>query len=169
MLRNAVLRTGQGLEAGIGSGRFAVPPGIRYGIDPSRNLLQIAKSRGIGVMRGEGEHLPCHSGTFDYLLRMTVICFPDDVAAVFPEAGRVLVPGGVLVIGFIERGGGTGEHERNEMTKGRFLQYARFWSGGEVSRLLEDVRIYQCHGQPEIAGILRDEGQEMLVLCGICR
>ncbi len=139
MLQGAVPRTGRGVEVGVGSGRFAVPLGIRYGIDPSRNLLEIAKSRGIGVVQGEGENLPYIAGSFDYVLMMTVICFAGDVGALFREAGRVLVQGGSLVIGFIERGGEIEEHYRNEKTKGRFLRYARYWSADEVTRLLEDA------------------------------
>ncbi len=139
MLRDAVPRTGRGLEVGVGSGRFAVPLGIGYGIDPSRELLKMAKSRGIEVVLGEGEHLPCRTGSMDHVLMMTVICFVDDAGALFREAGRVLVPGGTLVVGFIERGGEIEKMYRNEKTKGRFLRYARFWTADEVTRLLEDA------------------------------
>jgi SAM-dependent methyltransferase len=139
MLQNAVPRTGRGLEVGIGSGRFAVPLGIVYGIDPSRELLKMAKSRGIEVMIGEGEHLPYRADSFDYVLMMTVICFVDDMGALFHEADRVLVPGGILITGFIERGGEIEKIYRNEKTKGRFLRYARFWTEDEVTRLLEEA------------------------------
>jgi SAM-dependent methyltransferase len=139
MLQNAVPRTGCGLEVGVGSGRFAVPLGIVYGIDPSRELLKMAKSRGIEVMTGEGEHLPYRADSFDYVLMMTVICFVDDMGALFHEADRVLVPGGILITGFIERGGEIEKIYRNEKTKGRFLRYARFWTEDEVTRLLEEA------------------------------
>jgi SAM-dependent methyltransferase len=139
LLRNAIPHSGCGLEVGVGSGRFAVPLGIRYGIDPSRNLLEIAKSRGIGVVQGEGEHLPYRAGSLDYILMMTVICFVDDMGALFREAGRVLVPGGIIITGFIERGGEIEKIYRDEKTKGRFLRYARFWTADEVTRLLEDA------------------------------
>jgi SAM-dependent methyltransferase len=139
MLQDAVPRTGRGLEVGVGSGRFAVPLGIGYGIDPSRNLLKRAKSRGIEVVTGEGEHLPYRAGSFDYVLMMTVICFLDDPEAALREVGRVLVPCGVLVVGFIERGGEIEKHYRNEEIKGRFLQYARYWSADEVTRLFGDA------------------------------
>lgn len=139
MLRSAVPLFGCGLEVGVGSGRFAVPLGIRHGIDPSRNLLEIARSRGTEVVLGEGEHLPYRAGSVNYVLMMTVICFAGDAGALFHEAGRVLVPGGVLVVGFIERGGRIEKHYRNEKTKGRFLRYARYWSADEITRLLEDA------------------------------
>jgi SAM-dependent methyltransferase len=75
----------------------------------------------------------------DYVLMMTVICYVDDTGALFREAGRVLVPCGILIIGFIERGGEIEKMYRNEKTKGRFLRYARFWTADEVTRLLEDA------------------------------
>ena len=139
MLQNVVPDKGRGLEVGVGSGRFAVPLAIRYGIDPSRELLKIAKSRGTEVMIGEGEHLPYRADSFDYVLMMTVICFVDNIGTLFHEAGRVLVPGGILITGFIERGGEIEKMYRNEKTKGRFLRYARFWTADEVTRLVEDA------------------------------
>jgi SAM-dependent methyltransferase len=126
MLWDAVPRTGRGLEGGVGSGRFAVPLCIVYGIDPSYNLLKIAKSRGIDVVKGEGEYLPYRADSFDYTLLMTVICFLGDFEAVFREAGRVLVQDGILIIGFIERDGETKEKYRNEKRKGRFFRFARY-------------------------------------------
>jgi ubiquinone/menaquinone biosynthesis C-methylase UbiE len=139
MLRAAIPDQGHGLEVGVGSGRFAVPFDIHCGIDPSRELIRIAKRRGIEVVRGEGEHLPYRTSSFDYVLMMTVICFLDDVIAVFREVNRVLRPGGILIIGFIERGGEIEKMYRNEKTKGRFLRHARFWTADEVTQLLEDA------------------------------
>jgi len=139
LLRGVVPHSGCGLEVGVGSGRFAVPLGIRHGIDPSRTLLKIAKSRGTEVVLGEGEHLPYRAGSVNYVLMMTVICFAGDVGALFREAARVLVPDGSLAVGFIERGGEIEKHYRNEKTKGRFLRYARHWSADEIARLLEDA------------------------------
>ena len=104
---------------GVGSGRFAVPFGIRYGIDPSRELVRMAKNRGIEVVLGEGEHLPYRAGSFDYVLMMTVICFLDDVIAVFHEVNRVLRPGGMLVVGFIEEGGEIQRMYQHVSIKGR--------------------------------------------------
>jgi len=139
ILRSALPWSGKGLEVGVGSGRFAGPLGIRYGIDPSRGLLMRAKSRGIDVVLGEGEHLPYHPDTFDVVLMMTVICFLPNPPAVFRETLRVLMPGGTCTVGFIVRGGDIWERYRREKTKGRFLQHARFLTQEEVGGFYTDA------------------------------
>ncbi|MEN6395524.1 MAG: class I SAM-dependent methyltransferase [Methanoregula sp.] len=139
MLRGAVPFFGRGLEVGVGSGRFAVPFGIGYGIDPSHNLLKIAKMRGVEVVRGEAEHLPYRAGSFDYMLMMTVICFIDNVMEAFSEAHRLLKPGGILVVGFIEAGGEISQKYQNASIKGRFLKYAQFRITKEVDTFFKDA------------------------------
>ena len=136
MVRSAVPRSGRGLEVGVGSGRFAGPLGIRFGIDPSRELIRMAKGRGVDVIKGEGEHLPYRPGSFDYVLMMTVICFVENPLSLFQEAFRALAPQGELVAGFIEREGEIALQYRHEETKGRFLRFARFLSVEEVTGLI---------------------------------
>ena len=143
MLRGAIPGHGCGLEVGVGSGRFAVRLGILHGIDPSRELLRMAKQRGIEVVTGEGGHLPYRAGSFDYVLMMTVICFLEDVTAVFREVHRVLRPGGILIVGFIEEGGEIQQRYQNESTKGRFLRFAQFRTGGDVDRFFRDAGFAQ--------------------------
>jgi len=66
-LRRFIPETGLGAEVGVGTGRFSTPFGIRIGVEPSRNMAQIAKSRNIAVCLAVGEHLsfnailPCWS------------------------------------------------------------------------------------------------------------
>jgi ubiquinone/menaquinone biosynthesis C-methylase UbiE len=139
MLRNAMPDYGRGLEVGIGSGRFALPFDIQFGIDPSGKLLHMAKNHGIDVVVGEGEHLPYRSGSFDYVLMMTVICFLDDIMTVFHEVNRVLTPGGMLIVGFIEKDGEIQREFLYESTKGRFLRYAKFRAVSEVAVLFYDA------------------------------
>jgi SAM-dependent methyltransferase len=139
LLGRAVPSQGLGLEVGVGSGRFAAPLGICCGIDPSFPLAEMAKSRGVEVAVGVGEHLPYRSGSFDYTLMMTVICFLEDVAGVLLEVFRVLTPSGIIVLGFIERDGEIFRHYRAEPAKGRFLRHARFYSTDEVIQELRDA------------------------------
>ena len=137
LLRNAVPQTGRGLELGVGSGRFAVPLGIRYGIDPSGKLIAIANTRGVEVVLGAGEYLPYRAGTFDHVLMMTVICFLEKPQVVLQETIRVLVNGGALILGFIENDGEIATHYLQEKTRGRFLRFARFLSVDEVAWILK--------------------------------
>jgi ubiquinone/menaquinone biosynthesis C-methylase UbiE len=137
LLRDAVPQTGRGLEVGVGSGRFAVPLGIRCGIDPSSKLIEMARTRGIEVVLGVGEHLPYPAETFDYVLMMTVICYLENPLAVLNEIFRVLVKGGDLILGFIEKDGEIALQYQQEKTKGRFLRFARFRTDDEVALLAE--------------------------------
>ncbi|MCX6696251.1 MAG: class I SAM-dependent methyltransferase [Methanoregula sp.] len=141
LLGRAVPSQGLGLEVGVGSGRFATPLGICYGIDPSLPLAETAKSRGVEVVIGVGEHLPYRSGSFDYAVMMTVICFLDDMARVLREVFRVLTPSGIIVLGFIERDGEIFRHYSSEPEKGRFLRHARFYSTDEVIQELRDAGV----------------------------
>jgi len=139
LLGRKVPSPGPGLEIGVGSGRFAAPLGIRCGIDPSFPLAEMAKRRGVEVVIGTGEHLPYRSGSFDYAVMMTVICFLDDMVTVLREGFRVLAPSGIIVLGFIERDGEIFRHYRAEPEKERFLRHARFYSSDEVIQALHDA------------------------------
>ena len=136
MLGNTVPASARTLEIGVGSGRFAAPLQIAYGIDPSRSLVRMAKARGVEVVLGCGEHLPFRRESFDAILLMTVICFLDDMQGVLQETRAVLVPGGMVIIGFIERDGEIFQRYHLEPEKGRFLRHARFYTGNEVTRAL---------------------------------
>lgn len=139
VLGEAVPHAGRGLEVGTGSGRFAVPLGICMGIDTSRELLRMAKERGIEVVLGEGEHLPYRTGSFDYVLMMTVVCFIDDPVTVFREVWQVLTGGGNLIVGLFERDGEIATRYRHEKTKGMFLRFAVFRTADEVGHYLEEA------------------------------
>ena len=159
MLGEAVPGTGRGLEVGIGSGRFAVPLGVGYGIDPSCNLLKIAKSRNIEVVLGEGGHLPYRADSFDYVLMMTVICFLDDVEAVFREVNRVLRPRGMLVVGFIEKDGEIYRRYQHEPIKDRFLRFAAYWTVEEVTQFFRNAGFVQVSVIEKTRGFCIMNGQ----------
>jgi SAM-dependent methyltransferase len=70
---------------------------------------------------------------------MTVICFLDDIMTVFHEVSRVLKPGGMLIVGFIEKDGKIQREFLHESTKGRFLRYAKFMAVSEVAGIFSDA------------------------------
>lgn len=130
---------GLGLSIGVGTGRFAAPMGIPIGIDPAREVLGYAAKRGIATVQAIAEALPFSEHSFARALCVTTICFVDDAGAMLREAFRVLQPGGVLVIGFIDRTSSLGQHYLAHQTENVFYRDATFFSAAEVEQLLNDV------------------------------
>jgi arsenite methyltransferase len=87
------------------------PGGSVTGVDPSENMLSIARARsrpagpapgaggGAAEFRpGEATALPCAAGSFDVVTSTQVYEYVDDVPAALAEAWRVLRPGGRLLV-----------------------------------------------------------------------
>ena len=132
-------RSGKGLEIGVGTGLFAAPLGVRFGIDPSMNMVRAAMRRGVEVIVGAGENLPCKEGSFDILLMVTTICFLDDVPRTLKEAYRVLTNGGCIVIGFIDRESLLGRAYETHKKDNLFYKDATFLSVDEVLPCLKQA------------------------------
>lgn len=130
---------GRGLEIGVGTGRFASPLGVEFGIDPAAEMLGYARARGVQVARAIGEALPFADGVFDYALIVTTICFLDDSRAALHEAARILRSGGELVIGFIDRESTLGQHYLAHQAESVFYREAKFFTAAEVEDLLKVV------------------------------
>lgn len=135
---------GNGLEIGVGTGRFAAHLGITVGLDPSLAMLRYASDRGISVLQGAAEALPFADSTFDYILIVTTICFVDDPRAMLAEAYRVLKPQGSLVIGFIDRESPLGQHYITHQAENVFYRDATFFSTDDVQALLGEARFVQA-------------------------
>jgi len=131
-IRKLLPRHGNGLEIGIGSGRFAAPLGIKLGLEPSSKMMGIAQARGIEVIGGVGESLPFRDAQFDFATMVTTICFLDDVEVAFNEAYRILKPGGCLIIGFIDKDSSIGQLYQQHKNENVFYRVATFYSVDEV-------------------------------------
>ncbi len=126
------------LEIGVGTGRFAQALGIPLGIDPSVELLALARARGIETIYGEGEELPFKAASFGTVFLLTTWEFLTDPAKVLAQVRLVLRPGGKLVNAYLDR---DGEWARSYIEKGRaghpLFSRARFDDYDTVRRLTE--------------------------------
>jgi len=106
------LASGGVLEVGIGSGLnlpfYARNVEKLYGLDPSRELWQLAKKRIAGVsfpvdfLALSGEKIPLEDAVVDTLVTTWTLCSIRDPERALAEMRRVLKPQGQLI--FIEHG-----------------------------------------------------------------
>jgi len=127
----------QGMEVGVGSGKFAVPLGIKIGVEPTEQMRIKAETLGVEVHVGVAEALPFPENQFDFVLMVTTICFVDDIILSFQEALRVLVPGGCILVGFVDVESELGQKYLKNRHKSKFYQQATFFSSQEVLDHLE--------------------------------
>ena len=97
-IKKVLPKKGKGLEIGVGTGRFASALGITMGIDPSKNMIEIARQRGVIIHRGFGEDLPFWDSSFDYAAIIITLCFTKDPLKVLQEARRVLKKNGKIIM-----------------------------------------------------------------------
>ena len=127
----------KGIEIGVGSGRFAAPLKIPYGVDPSLKMLKIAQRRGIKTLRGIAERLPLKSLSFDLVLLITTICFVDSPKESLLEIERILSPEGHLLIGFVDKNSHLGRLYESKKERSKFYRGATFFGTEELISMVE--------------------------------
>jgi len=127
----------KGIEIGVGSGKFAVPLGIKVGIEPSNKMRQLSLTRGIDVINAIGEILPVRKERFDLVLMVTTICFLDDIKMAFEEVYNILTSKGSFIIGFIDRNSPIGIKYQLQKKENVFYNVANFYSVDEVVSYLK--------------------------------
>jgi SAM-dependent methyltransferase len=135
-VRALMPETGVGMEIGVGSGLFASPLGIKFGLEPSGIMREMAQQRGIEAIDGVAESLPYEESRFDFVLMVTTICFLDDADASMREAHRVLRPAGSFIVGFVDRNSSLGKHYLEHKDESVFYKDATFLSVDEVTHHL---------------------------------
>ena len=138
----------KGVEIGIGGGIFAEKLDIKFGIDPSGNMLRYARQRNRYVVRGFAEDLPFPDNRFDFAVFITSVCFISDPAKALAEAYRIVKRNGDLIIAFLDRESTLGQILTAEKKDSKFYRDANFYSVKEMIALMEsnhfEVRkIYQ--------------------------
>jgi ubiquinone/menaquinone biosynthesis C-methylase UbiE len=126
-----------GIEIGVGSGRFAAPLGIKVGVEPSSKMREIAQKRGVEVIDGVAEAIPFGDSQFDFILMVTTLCFLDDIEAGLKETHRVLRRGGSLIVGFIDANSPIGRLYQQQKNENVFYREATLYSVEEVVAYLK--------------------------------
>jgi ubiquinone/menaquinone biosynthesis C-methylase UbiE len=103
---------GRVLEVGVGSGMnlpfYAADVREVVGVDPSQELLEMARRRAAGagrpvtLTRASATSLPLDDASFDTIVMTWTLCTIPDPLAALGEMRRVLRPGGALL--FVEHG-----------------------------------------------------------------
>lgn len=130
--------SGPSLEIGVGTGRFADPLRVDFGIDPSHAMLLKAKMRGLKVIRGCAENLPFRDSFFEWVLLVVTICFLPSPVEALKEIRRVLRRGGRLIVGFVDKESFLGKLYLEKKEKNKFYRSATFYSSEEVIKLLRE-------------------------------
>jgi ubiquinone/menaquinone biosynthesis C-methylase UbiE len=102
LVRLGGLRGARVLEVGCGTGRLSAALAEReharvWALDVSEAMVERANANGVNAKVGRAETLPFKAGWFDAVAMRMVIHLVDRPRA-FAQAGRVLAPGGRLVI-----------------------------------------------------------------------
>jgi len=168
-IRDVLPFSTRAIEIGVGTGRFACPLGVSFGVDPALRTLQRARDEGISVCCATGEALPFPDGIFDLVLIVTVLCFADDPERMLSEAKRVLQPGGMLVIGFIEKTSHLGQKYQTTKHDDPFFRYARLFSTKEIISLLKDIGIRQLEFRQTLLPGTGTDAQDLTITPGYDR
>ncbi|HZW61181.1 MAG TPA: class I SAM-dependent methyltransferase [Candidatus Babeliales bacterium] len=164
--KKVVPSSGEGLEVGVGSGRFAAALGIKTGIEPSDKLGSLAKARGINVFKGVAESLPFPDHQFDFVLFGTVLCYLEHPLQALLEAKRVLKPNGTLIIGMLDKNSKLCQSYEARKNENPFYRNAHFYTVNDVLMLLHEIHFKEKEIYQTIFAPLEDIKQPEPVKSG---
>lgn len=127
---------GKSIEIGIGTGRFASPLGIGFGVDPTYEMLKRLPD-GIHPIKGVAEYLPVKSSSFGWALMVTTICFVTDPLLSIKEMYRILKVGGKAAVGFVDADSRLGKLYSDRKNESKFYREASFYSSDEITNFLK--------------------------------
>ena len=136
---NKIVPPGRGLEIGVGTGRFASPLSVQFGLDPSYNMLKLARQRRIQVVQGNGEELPFKNETFQFILIVYTIELVDDTLLLLREAVRTLKKKGALILGIIDRESSWGKYYEKKIDQSPYYKHFHFFSPEEILAILKKI------------------------------
>jgi SAM-dependent methyltransferase len=163
VLRRFVPREGLGVDVGSGTGRFSMPFAVAVSVEPAMSMARIAKKRGVPVVRAMGESLPFGGCLFDFALLVAVLCFVESVPVLFDEIGRILKPGGRIIIGFIDRDSPLGQYYESRRDSSTFYRKIRFYTVSEIVSFLREAGFAEFQTAKAVFDAPYVEGEEIPV------
>ncbi len=136
-----VMPSGWGLEIGVGTGRFASPLSVRFGLDPSFNMLKLAQKRNIKVVQGFGENLPFKNESFHFVLVVFTIWLVDDPPRFLKEAVRTLKKDGTLILGIMDRDSQWGKFYERKDAQSKFYSAGQFLTPEEILESFKNIDV----------------------------
>jgi ubiquinone/menaquinone biosynthesis C-methylase UbiE len=137
------LKNKKAVEIGVGTGRFAEKLKIKYGIDISKNSLEIASKRGIKTFLCSSEKLPFKDFEFDYVFMIFSICFFKNLNLSIKEAKRILKENGKIIIAMINKESNLGRYYEKFKNKNIFYRNANFYAPKSIIKKLRNNGFYQ--------------------------
>ena len=140
-----LLPEGRGMEVGVGSGRFAAPLGIKFGIEPSRKMAEIARKRGIKVIETTAEEMDFEN-EFDFILMVTTICFVKDPFKTIQNCYKALKNNGYLLVAFVDLDSPLGRVYEKNKQKSKFYAPATFFTKEDIINLMKNAgfKDFEC-------------------------
>jgi len=155
-----VVPSGVGLEIGVGTGRFASPFSVQFGLDPSLNMLKLARSQGIKVVQGSGENLPFKIGSFHFILIVLTMWLVDDPLRFLEEAAGTLKKNGVLILGIMDGKSQWGKFYEQKAAQSKAYSAGHFLTPEEILEIFKKIGVkykeaFQTlhHSPPDIEDI----------------
>ncbi|HHT9137153.1 MAG TPA: methyltransferase domain-containing protein [Candidatus Wunengus sp. YC60] len=141
-VRKFIPETGEGIEIGVGTGRFSIPFGIKVGVESAKAMAEIARKRGIRVYRAKAENLPFQDNSFDFALMVTTLCFLENPFQTLKEMKRILKPCGKIIIGMLDEDSPLGKLQEEKRKVSKFYRNAKFYSVNQVLDWLKKLEFY---------------------------
>ena len=139
-VKKAIPETGKGIEIGVGTGRFASKLNIKFGIDPSLQMLKIASKRNILPVKAFGEEIPFKSNSLDFAVVLFTLSFVNNINKVFSEINRIVKKGGYIICGIIDKDSFLGEFYMQKLNS-KFYSKCRFLSTLELVDICKNNNI----------------------------
>lgn len=108
------------VDVGCGTGIFSERLGISRGVEPSQPMAARARERGLSVEQGTAEDLPVETDAVELALTLGVLSYAEDADWAIAELGRVVEPGGDVVVAFLRDGSGFAELYEEAVSRGKY-------------------------------------------------